>query len=62
LANKRVSALAGSIVVFEQGILPQLIDLFELFFTQQNGFDVHSFLEAQLNAVLSFMLFHSIKL
>ena len=62
LADETVATLAGSVVVLEQGVLPQLIYGCELLLGNGDGFDAHGLLEVQLDADFSLLPLEAVEL
>ncbi len=60
LADEAVSGLAGSIVVLEERVLPQLIYARELLLADDEGLDAHCLLEVEMELDLPFLPLHAV--
>jgi hypothetical protein len=61
LADEAVSGLAGSIVVLEERVLPQLIYARELLLADDEGLDAHGLLEVEMELDLPFLPLHAVE-
>jgi hypothetical protein len=61
LADEAVPALAGSVVVLEQRVLPELVDLVELGLAEDDGLDAHGVLEVEVDPGLALHPFEPVE-